>query len=269
MNNIPRDNIYRNCFYTDAGMSSCDYSSMEIRRVAELANETHLIESANAGLDFHLETAKKLFDLEGKDPDYISKKRHIGKTLNFSIIYGVSAFKLSRDYGVSIKEAEGWINSYFKANPNIKKFLDKTRAYAVHHGHVVIDNYGRIAYFKFHQRLLELTSFLERVERLEVDYLLSEELLKALRKERLQIIGSIERESGNYIVQGSCAAITKLAQIKLYQMNIVNLIQVYDEILVDGNHVDALKECMQSAWNVFNKKVEMPITAEYHSHWVK
>ena len=67
----------------------------------------------------------------------------------------------------------------------------------------------------------------------------------------------------------SCASITKLAQIKLYQKGIVNLLQVYDEILVDGNYVDELVEAMQSAWNEFNKKVQMPITAEYHPHWVK
>ena len=91
--NIPRSNAYRNAFFLPEGFSICDYSSMEVRRVAELANETTLINNLNSGNDPHAESAEKIFGLEFMQKLYSegvdrgnNKYRSIGKTLNFSMI---------------------------------------------------------------------------------------------------------------------------------------------------------------------------------------
>jgi DNA polymerase-1 len=193
---IPRDNCYRHCFYDELGITVCDYSSMEVRRVAECANEKYLIDALNAGLDPHLETAKKLFNLEGLSESEIAKKRTIAKTLNFSIIYGVSAWKLANDYNVPQKEAQQWIDNYFKMYPNIALYLKKVRALAIKNGYIVIDKYGRRAYFSEWGRLQALRAEISRQEAIGFPP------EKSLLIEANKLQGDIERAAGNYVISG-------------------------------------------------------------------
>jgi len=272
-NNIPRSNDYRNAFYREEGLSMCDYSSMEVRRVAELAKEKTLIFNLNNGNDPHAESAEKIFGKEFMQALYDSgvprdnnKYRSIGKTLNFSIIYGVSAWKLSKDYKVSVKDAQKWIDSWFRDNPNITKWLFNTRFKSIKQGFIEIDKLGRRYYFAEIERYRLLESVLSDPYKCAF---LNEIQLKALRKEIATIKGNMERKSGNYVVQGSCASITKTAQILLHIKGIRTVLQVYDEIVVVGDHKEALKEAMESAWNMFNSAVKMPLKSEYGNCWKK
>lgn len=260
---VPRENSYRNCFYEPEGVTICDYSSMEIRRVAEVANEKALIDALNSGLDPHLETAKKLFDLEGKDEKYIAGKRTIGKTLNFSIVYGVSAFKLANDYNVPKKEAQGWINDYFRTYPNIKKYLDKTRNFALKNGYTIIDKYGRKCYHPEWPRYKQLQSEITRQMKLSIP------IDKKLTSELIKLEGDIERRSGNVVISGSCATINKLAGIFLYKKGIQLLLAVHDENVVLGDQRDVIVQEMEKSWKLLNSKTTMPLKAEFEETWKK
>lgn len=260
---IPRGIEYRQAFYHPDGLTICDFSNMEIRRIAELAGELSLIEALNNGLDVHLETAKRMFDLEGKDAKYIKAKRDIGKKLNFSIVYGISAFKLSYDFKVTEKEAQSWIDNFFKAYPKIKKFLDTTRKQCLKTGELKIDKFGRYFYFPQWERYKQLETELERQRRLGLP------LNKGLYMEYKRIQGDIEREAGNYIVSGSCATINKIAGIYLYQQGIKQLLAVHDENIVKGDYRAEVVKSMQDAWNILNTSVGMPLEAHYAQNWIK
>jgi len=260
---IPRDNAYRHCFYDPEGITVCDYASMEVRRVAECANEKYLIDALNAGLDPHLETAKKLFNLTGLSESEIAKKRTIAKTLNFSIIYGVSAWKLANDYGVPQREAQQWIDDYFKMYPNIALFLKKVRALAIKNGYIVIDKYGRRAYFSEWGRLQALRDEISRQEAIGF----APERSLVIEANKLQ--GDIERAAGNYIISGSCATINKLAGILMRKKGLLCLLAVHDENAVRGNFVAEVENCMVEAWNLLNSKVTMPLKGEYSKTWFK
>ncbi|MDY0139310.1 MAG: DNA polymerase, partial [Candidatus Izemoplasmatales bacterium] len=111
---------------------SFDYSQIELRVVCELANIKNLKIAFDNDLDIHYETAKKIF---GKDSisDY---ERSIAKAINFSIIYGKTAWGLSEDLDISPKEAEKFINSYFETYPEIKTYMDKQIEFAENNGYV-------------------------------------------------------------------------------------------------------------------------------------
>jgi DNA polymerase I-like protein with 3'-5' exonuclease and polymerase domains len=275
LQNIPRSNSYRNAFYKEEGLSICDYASMEIRRVAEVANETTLIEVLNNGLDAHLDTAEKMFgkaymdDLFINDKDTFAKLRSIAKTLNFSILFGVSSWKLSNDYKVSPKVAQEWIDSWFKTKPNITKWLTSVRSKAIAVGYVQIDSLGRKAFFSGIDRYRQINDFLNYTETKGLQYLLSPAIIKDLKRERATIKGRIERQAGNFAIQGSCATCMKTAQILAKKEGLKNVLQVHDELLIVGNETEQLKVVMEQAWNIYNKKVNMPLVAEYSSNWKK
>lgn len=275
LQNIPSSDDYRNAFYVDEGMTICDYSSMEIRRVAEVANETALIKALNEGLDPHRDTAERTWGKEyinmlfTTDEKQFKKYRSIAKCLNFSTLYGVSAFKLSKDFNVTQAEAQKWIDDWFKANPNIRDWLAKVRAKALEKGYVVIDKLGRKAYFKDWPRYIQIRDFLNTLRNNRQEHLVDESVLKGLRRELMIIKGRIERQAGNFLIQGSCASVTKTAQILAWKRGLKNLLQVHDELLIVGNHPEELKSCMEEAWNFFNIKVQMPLVSEYSPYWKK
>ncbi|MDT8336474.1 MAG: DNA polymerase I, partial [Candidatus Izemoplasmatales bacterium] len=111
---------------------SFDYSQIELRVVCELAEIRNLKMAFDNDLDIHYETAKKIF---GKDEinDY---ERNIAKAINFSIIYGKTAWGLSEDLDITPKAAERFINSYFETYPEIKTYMDKQIEFAEKNGYV-------------------------------------------------------------------------------------------------------------------------------------
>lgn len=112
---------------------SSDYSQIELRVLAHMANVPLLIEAFNNNLDVHAETAKKIFETE----EVTSDLRRKAKAVNFGIVYGISAFGLSNDVELGVKEAQQFIDSYFKLYPEIKVFMDKTIEFAKESGYAV------------------------------------------------------------------------------------------------------------------------------------
>lgn len=117
----------------DNVLFSSDYSQIELRVLAHMANAPLLIESFVNNLDVHTETAKKIFKTE----EVTSDLRRKAKAVNFGIVYGISAFGLSNDVELGVKEAQQFIDSYFNLYPEIKVFMDRTIGFAKESGFVV------------------------------------------------------------------------------------------------------------------------------------
>ena len=127
----------RSCFVAKPNhkIISCDYSQVELRLLAVVANVKGLKQAFLEGQDIHAATASKVFNvpLSEVTPDL---RRH-AKAINFGIVYGISQFGLARQIDVSPQEAKVYIDSYFEKMPEIKKYMDETIAFAHKHGFVV------------------------------------------------------------------------------------------------------------------------------------
>ena len=112
---------------------SSDYSQIELRVLAHMANVKLLIDAFKENIDVHTLTAKKIFNVE----EVTSDLRRKAKAVNFGIVYGISAFGLSNDVELGVKEAQQFIDSYFELYPEIKNFMDTTVEFAKNSGYVV------------------------------------------------------------------------------------------------------------------------------------
>ncbi|HYI25499.1 MAG TPA: DNA polymerase, partial [Thermomicrobiales bacterium] len=108
--------------YDDATLLAADYSQMELRILAHMSEEPFLIDAFSTGQDIHRATAALV---NGIDPEEVtSDQRRIAKTVNFGILYGMQAFGLSRDTGMSRSDAQAFINAYWERLPKVKEFFD-------------------------------------------------------------------------------------------------------------------------------------------------
>lgn len=216
---------------------AADYSQIELRLIAELSGDAAMIEAFNQGLDIHAATAAKVFDvpLEKVTRDMRSN----AKTVNFGIIYGVSAFGLSQQTNLSRTESKEVIESYFKTYPGIKKYMDENVELAREKGYV--------------------TTILGR-----------KRILKDINSRNAILRGHAERNAINTPVQGSAADMIKLAMIDIHAamkergMQSMMTLQVHDELVFDAlkseqEELEALVvEKMQSAL----PGLKVPIIAE-------
>ena len=126
----------REAFVADKGnlLVALDYSQIELRILAHIADIKALKQAFDDGLDIHAMTASEMFDtpIEGMDP----MVRRQAKAINFGVIYGISGFGLARNLRIPRKEAQGFIDRYFERFPGIKTYMDDTVAFAKEHGHV-------------------------------------------------------------------------------------------------------------------------------------
>jgi len=131
----PEGHLIRKAFVPSEGnwLFSSDYSQVELRVLAHMAQAPLLIEAFNHGLDVHGETAKKIFNVDEATPEL----RRRAKAVNFGIVYGISAFGLSEGTDLSPKEAQKFIDAYFDLYPEIKTFMDATVTFAKNNGYVV------------------------------------------------------------------------------------------------------------------------------------
>ena len=121
----------RKCFIAAAGhtLISVDYSQIQLRLLADMANVQTFKETFNNGADIHEQTARKIFNIPASQP-VPRDLRRAAKTVNFSIIYGISSFGLAGQLGVSRTEAQNIINSYMAGLPEIKQYIEETKAFA-------------------------------------------------------------------------------------------------------------------------------------------
>ena len=224
---------------------AADYSQIELRVIAALAEDEAMIAAFQAGEDIHRATAAKVFEIA---PEEVTREqRSYAKTVNFGIVYGVSAFGLSQQTDMSRKESKAAIDSYFRTYPGIKKYMDDQVAFARDHGYVETIT-GRRRY------------------------------LKDIESRNAVVRGHSERNAVNAPIQGSAADIIKLAMIELDRailaanMKSKMLLQVHDELVFDvyKDELEELKvlvvEKMEAAVSL-----EVPMVAEVGtgSNWLE
>ncbi len=238
----------RTCFVPlEAGdvFLSADYSQIELRLLAHLSQDPHLIEAFNSGTDFHAQTAARVF---GKDvTDITPELRSRAKAVNFGIVYGQQAFGLSQTLDIPRKEAQEMIDMYFAAYPKVREFLDSIVEGAKEAGFAETI-YGR----KRH--------------------------IPELRSKNKQVYGVGERTAMNHPMQGTAADIIKLAMIdvqkKLNEGNFASqlLLQVHDELdfsvpKIEIESVSALvKEAMEG---IVSLSVPLSVDISYGANWAE
>ena len=113
---------------------SADYSQIELRLLAEVANVPALRQAFKDGIDIHAMTASEMFGVPVKDMPGEVRRR--AKAINFGIIYGISAFGLANQLGIAREEAGAYIKKYFERFPGIRAYMDETREFCREHGYV-------------------------------------------------------------------------------------------------------------------------------------
>ena len=197
------------CLLVDA-----DYSQIELRVLADLANDENMINAFNNGDDIHTITASQVF---GLPVEFITKELRSGaKAVNFGIVYGIGAFSLAKDIGVSRKEAQEYIDNYLKTYSGVDRYMTRMIDLAKDRGY---------SETLFHRRryLPELAS--------------SNKMLRAFG----------ERVARNMPIQGTAADIIKIAMVKVDQrlsdekMKSRLILQVHDELIVEAPEDEAEK----------------------------
>jgi DNA polymerase I len=193
---------------------SADYSQIELRVLAHIADIAQLKKAFADGLDIHAMTASEMFGVPVKGMDPAVRRR--AKAINFGIIYGISAFGLANQLSISRQEAGDYIKTYFKRFPGIRAYMDETKAKAREQGYVETI-FGR----RMHFPRIKSTNPSER--------------------------SFLERASINAPIQGSAADIIRRAMIRMDKalatdnLNVTMLLQVHDELIFEApeNEVEA------------------------------
>ncbi|MBU6320442.1 MAG: DNA polymerase I [Alphaproteobacteria bacterium] len=205
---------------------SADYSQIELRLLAHVADIPSLRDAFRRGVDIHALTASEMFGvpIEGMDPMI----RRRAKAINFGIIYGISAFGLARQLSISRDEAGAYIRSYFEKFPGIRTYMDEAKAFGREHGYVTTI-FGRKCW------------------------------LPQIRSTNAAERSFAERQAINAPLQGSAADIIKRAMIRLPEalrresLKGRMLLQVHDELILEAPEaeaaqtIDAVKAVMTAA----------------------
>ena len=196
---IPRDK--------DHILLAADYSQIELRIIAALSEEENMIQAFRDGEDIHASTAAKVFNIPIKE--VTREQRGNAKTVNFGIIYGVSAFGLSNQTDLSRTEAKELIETYYKTYPKLRDYISDQIAFAREHGYV--------------QTVLGRRRY-----------------LNAINGSNAVVRAAAERNAVNAPIQGSAADILKIAMINIYKkleekkFKSKMLLQVHDELVFDA-----------------------------------
>lgn len=245
MQNIPvRKEIGRNMrkfFVAEDGYTllDADYSQIELRVLASVCGDKNMQEAFSEGRDIHTSTAAQVFDIP---EDFVTPEmRSAAKAVNFGIIYGIGAFSLSKDIGVTVAEAKRYIKNYLDNFPKVSEFMDKTVDDGIKNGYVTT-LFGRRRYIP------ELSA--------------TNKVLQAFGK----------RAAMNAPIQGAAADIIKIAMVRVYKklreedLDARLILQVHDELIIEAAEKDKdraekiLKDEMENA-----VKLAVPMTVDVNS----
>ena len=235
----------RKAFVAEDGhvLVSCDYSQIELRLMAHVADIAPLKEAFATGQDIHTRTASEVFGVPVEGMDAGTRRR--AKAINFGIIYGISAFGLARQLGIEPGEARSYIAAYFERYPGIRAYMDRTKAEAREHGYVLTP-FGRRCW------------------------------VPGIAERQAQRRAYAERQAMNAPLQGGAADIIKRAMVKLPAaldaagLRARLLLQVHDELLfeapVDQAAVTAAvaKQVMEAAATI---SVPLVVETGYGQNW--
>ncbi|WP_299119669.1 DNA polymerase I [uncultured Tenacibaculum sp.] len=224
---------------------AADYSQIELRIIAALSEEETMIKAFQDGEDIHASTAAKVFNVA--IDEVTREQRSNAKTVNFGIIYGVSAFGLSNQTDLSRKEAKALIDTYYETYPKLKNYMSKQVDFARENGYVETI-LGRRRY------------------------------LKDINSRNGIVRSAAERNAVNAPIQGSAADVIKLAMINIHNrfekenFKSKMLLQVHDELVFDA-HKDELeiiqpiiKEEME---NAFKMSVPLDVEVGLGENWLE
>jgi DNA polymerase I len=197
---------------------SADYSQIELRILAHITQEENLIQGFRNNEDIHRRTAAAILNIPLET--VTTDQRRGAKAINYGILYGMGAHRLSRDEGISHSEAKAFIEGYFAAYPGIKDYLETTKAHCHQHGYVQ-DLFGRRRY------------------------------IPEISSKAFNVREAAERAAINMPIQGTSAGIIKRAMIDLepilepYRARL--LLQVHDELVLESpiEHVEAVSSVVQ------------------------
>ncbi|NOY09313.1 MAG: DNA polymerase I [Spirochaetes bacterium] len=222
---------------------SADYSQIELAVLAYLSGDPKLLDVFKKGGDIHRQTASLIFEIP--EDEVTQVQRRIGKTINFGVIYGMSAYRLARDLKIARKDAERFINTYFEKYSGVSDYIDRTVKEA--------KEVGFVKTIMGRQRTITGISSSNRTERM-----------------------SAERIAVNTPVQGSAADIVKLAMIKVSgslkssNFKASMLLQVHDELIleVQENELEPVSRIVKAAMeNVLEIPVYLKVNIESGKSW--
>lgn len=235
----------RKAFIAEKGnkIISADYSQIELRVIASIANDRKMIEAFRRGEDIHTRTAAEIWNIEPKKVSY--EMRRAAKAINFGVSYGMGVFGLVQSAGISRQEAQQFIDKYFDLHSGIKKYIENTKEKAHKEGFVET-LFGRRRY------LPEIESSLPQMQK------------------------AAERMAINMPIQGTAADIIKLAMIEIYK-NLPKIcpkckiiLQVHDELVFEVPEKDIekaaefIKEKMES---IYKLKAPVIVDVEVGNNW--
>ncbi len=237
----------RRAFVAEEGhrLIAADYSQVELRIVAHVAEDPGLLAAFANDEDIHTATAAAVL---GISPEQVDKyQRRIAKAVNFGLVYGQSAFGLAQSTGMSREEARDFINTYFEKYPGIKRYIEETKKMAVEQGYVSTllgrrRDFSNLAHLKGPQR------------------------------------GAAEREAINMPIQGTAADIMKQAMITLYnqlheqKLQSRLLLQVHDEVVLEAPESEVEKVgalTREVMMNAFELRVPLKVDVEVGRNWLE
>jgi len=234
---VPRDENYV--------LMAADYSQIELRIIAALSEETTMIEAFKNGEDIHASTASKVFNVPIEE--VTREQRSNAKTVNFGIIYGVSAFGLSNQTDLSRSEAKELIDTYYKTYPKLKNYMSEQVNFARDHGYV--------------QTVLGRRRY-----------------LKDINGSNAIVRGAAERNAVNAPIQGSAADIIKIAMINIHKkleegkFKSKMLLQVHDELVFDSYkpELEELKTMIKSEMEqAYTLSVPLDVEVGIGENWLE
>ncbi len=220
-----------------------DYSQIELRILAHIADVPALEKAFNDGMDIHAKTAGDIFKVE---PDLVTPNmRRVAKAVNFGIIYGISGFGLGENLDIKAVDAKKFIDTYLETYPGIKDYMDNTIALAKENGYVRT---------LFHRK----------------------RNIPELKNTVYVIRQSGERIALNTPIQGTSADIIKLAMVKVYEafklhkLKSKMIIQVHDELIFDTceDELEQVKDLVTEIMeNVYKLEVPLQVDVNYGNNW--
>jgi DNA polymerase I len=239
----------RAAFVAEPGnvLISADYSQIELRLMAHIAEVPQLKQAFADGIDIHALTASEMFNVPVKDMDPMIRRR--AKAINFGIVYGISAFGLANQLSIPREEAGAYIKRYFERFPGIKDYMEDTKAFCRKHAYVKT-LFGRICHYP------------------------------AIRSPNAAERAGVERQAINAPIQGTAADIIRRAMIRMddalreAQLDARMLLQVHDELLFETSASEAQKVIPvirgvmeNAAFPAINIDVPLVVEARAASNW--
>ena len=237
----------RKCFIPEDGclFFSADYSQIELRVMAHLSGDKHMIEAFQEGYDIHAATAAKIYGKEMKD--VTRDERTKAKRANFGIIYGITVFGLAERLGIDRAEAKQLIDGYFTTFPQVQTYMEQAKDTAREKGYVETF---------FHRR----------------------RYLPDINSQNATVRGFAERNAINAPIQGSAADIIKVAMIRIYERfkreNIQSkmILQVHDELnfsVLPSEKEQVERIVLEEMQNAYQLKVPLVADAGWGQNWLE